>query len=127
MAARHPDAGFPGGRQFPEAAATLVLRLPRDAASVPPTRRALDAALASLGATENCRSDMQLAVTEACTNVVNHTSESREYQVSIGIDERECTIEVTNEGPGIPVAGLDPTAPMPAPGAESGRELQIIA
>ncbi len=108
-------------------AASLVLCLPRDAASVPLTRRVLDAALASLGVTPDCRGDVQLALSEACTNVVNHAGDSPEYQVSIGFDEQQCTIEVTDEGAGIPPAQLDPTAPMPAPVAESGRGLNIIA
>ncbi len=108
-------------------AASLVLRLPRDAASVPLTRRVLDAALASLGVTADCRGDVQLALSEACTNVVNHAGDSREYQVSIGFDECECTIEVSDEGPGFPPTQVDATAPMPAPVAESGRGLNIIA
>ena len=45
---------------------------PRDATSVPLTRRVLDAALASLGVTEDCRADVRLALSEACTNVVRH-------------------------------------------------------
>jgi serine/threonine-protein kinase RsbW len=108
-------------------AASLVLRLPRDAASVPLTRRVLDAALASLGAAPECRGDVQLALSEACTNAVTHGGDSREYQVSIGFDERQCTIEVTDEGPGIPPTIADPTAPMPVPVAESGRGLHIIS
>jgi serine/threonine-protein kinase RsbW len=108
-------------------AASLVLRLPRDAASVPLTRRVLDAALASLGATPDCRGDVQLALSEACTNVVTHGGDSPEYEVSIGFDERQCTIEVTDEGPGIPPGNVDPTAPMPTPVAESGRGLHIIS
>ncbi len=107
-------------------AATLVLRLPRDATSVPLTRRVLDAALASLGVTEDCRSDVQLALSEACTNVIRHADSSQDYQVQVGFDERQCTIEVSDNGPGID-ADPDLSAAMASPLDESGRGLRIIA
>lgn len=111
-------------------AATLVLRLPRDAHSVSLTRRVLDAALASIGVTEDCRADVQLALSEACTNVIRHAEPSQDYQVQVGFDEKQCTIEVTDEGPGIDVPdSLDPAeqVPVPSPFDESGRGLRIIA
>ena len=111
-------------------AATLVLRLPRDASSVPLTRRVLDAALASLGVTEDCRADVRLALSEACTNVIRHAERSQNYQVQVGFDETQCTIEVTDDGPGIddpePLDPQDPE-PLPSPFSESGRGLRIIA
>jgi serine/threonine-protein kinase RsbW len=111
-------------------AANLVLRLPRDAHSVPLTRRVLDAALASIGVTEDCRADVQLALSEACTNVVRHAERSQNYQVQVGFDEKQCTIEVTDDGPGIDdLTYLDPDEPVqiPSPLGESGRGLRIIA
>jgi anti-sigma regulatory factor (Ser/Thr protein kinase) len=44
----------------------------------------------------------------------------------VGFDERECTIEVTDDGPGIVDVGAT-TAPMVPPLDESGRGLRIIA
>ena len=106
-------------------AATLVLRLPRDATSVPLTRRILDGALTSLGVSDDCRADVQLALSEACTNVIRHADPSQSYQVQVGFDEQRCTIEVTDEGPGMGDRA-DLTAMAP-PLSESGRGLQIIA
>jgi len=111
-------------------AATLVLRLPRDAASVPLTRRVLEAALVSLGVSDDCRADVQLALSEACTNVIRHAVPSQSYQVQVGFDEKQCTIEVTDDGPGIDNAeSLDLAEPVPVPSPldESGRGLHIIA
>lgn len=106
-------------------AATLVLRLPRDAASVPLTRRVLEAALVSLGVADDCRADVQLALSEACTNVIRHAVPSQSYQVQVGFDERLCTIEVLDEGPGIEMAST--VKAMASPFDEHGRGLRIIA
>ena len=111
-------------------AANLVLRLPRDATSVALTRRVLGAALASIGVTEDCRADVQLALSEACTNVIQHAAPSQNYQVQVSFDQKQCTIEVTDDGPGIDDLGpLDPATPVPLPSPldESGRGLRIIA
>ena len=111
-------------------AANLVLRLPRDAHSVPLTRQVLDAALASIGVTEDCRADVQLALSEACTNVIQHAETSQNYQVQVGFDENQCTIEVIDDGAGIDESTyIDPNRPVqiPSPFDESGRGLRIIA
>jgi serine/threonine-protein kinase RsbW len=113
-------------------AATLVLRLPRDAASVPLTRRVLEAALVSLGVADDCRADVQLALSEACTNVIRHAVPSQSYQVQVGFDERRCTIEVLDEGPGIEDEGpgiemASTVKAMASPFDEHGRGLRIIA
>lgn len=107
-------------------AATLALHLPRDASSVPLTRRVLDSALASLGVTDDCRSDVQLALSEACTNVIRHAEASQNFQVRVRFDEKQCAIEVCDDGPGIDAAP-DLDAPMASPFDESGRGLRMIA
>ncbi len=102
----------------------LALYLPRDAVSVPLTRRILVAALASLGVTEDCRADIQLAVAEACGNVIRHAGPTDEYHVSVCFDTEQCTIDVVDTGPGI----RDPSSVVvqPAPDEESGRGLHLI-
>ncbi len=90
------------------------------------TRRVLDAALASLGVTEDCRSDVRLALSEACTNVIRHANPSQNFQVQVRFDEKQCAIEVSDDGPGIE-ATPDLSAPMASPFDESGRGLQMIA
>jgi len=53
---------------------SLDLLLPRDAASVPATRRLLNAALTALGVEEDIRVDIGVMLTEACTNVIKHST-----------------------------------------------------
>lgn len=106
-------------------AATVVLHLPRDATSVPLTRRVLEGALASLGVAEDCRDDMQLALSEACTNVIRHAASSEDYEVRVGVDERRCVIEVIDDGPGLDISSTETT--MASPFDEYGRGLRIIA
>jgi serine/threonine-protein kinase RsbW len=103
----------------------LALSLPRDAVSVPLTRRILVAALASLGATEECGADIQLAVAEACGNVIRHAGPAEEYEVAVTFDEQQCTIDVVDTGPGIR-SGAGAAGRQPAPDEESGRGLHLI-
>src|SRR2546430_628582 len=100
----------------------LALFLPRDAVSVPLTRRILVAALASLGVTEDCRADIQLAVAEACGNVIRHAEPAQEYEVSVAFDAEQCTIEVVDTGQG----GVALDEPRPPATEESGRGLHLI-
>src|SRR5690242_20656474 len=104
----------------------MALCLPRDAVSVPLTRRILVAALASLGVTEDCRADIQLAVAEACGNVIRHAGPAEEYEVTVCFDAEQCTIEVVDTGPGLPPAGLAAAGQRPAPTEETGRGLHLI-
>jgi serine/threonine-protein kinase RsbW len=103
----------------------LALYLPRDAVSVPLTRRILVAALASLGVTEDCCADIQLAVAEACGNVIRHAGPADEYEVTVSFDVEQCTIDVVDTGPGIRTTAAEALA-QAAPDEESGRGLHLI-
>ena len=50
----------------------FCLMFPREALSVPVMRRVLGDTLRRLGVDEDCIGDLLLAVTEACTNVLQH-------------------------------------------------------
>ena len=78
----------------------MVLHLPRDAASVPVTRRVLDRCLETLGVTQDTRADIALALSEACANVVQHAGPGEEYQVRVSARKGQCVIEVVNAGGG---------------------------
>ena len=109
----------------------MVLFLPRDAASVPVSRQVLDSCLETLGVTPDTRTDIALALGEACANVVQHAGPGFEYEVLATAREGRCVIEVVNtvDGPApVPAAAAlsTPTAdPVPA-SAEHGRGLKII-
>jgi serine/threonine-protein kinase RsbW len=118
---------------------TLVLNLPRDAASVPVTRQVLDGCLETLGVTPDTRADIALALSEACANVIRHAGSGAEYEVQASARNGQCAIEVVNTGSGDgqpapagsvtdagEAGGIDLTGdPVPAT-AESGRGLKII-
>src|ERR1700689_5597535 len=76
----------------------MVLFLPRDAASVPVSRQVLDGFLETLGVTEDTRTDIALALGEACANVVQHASSGMDYEVLATTREGKCVIEVVNCG-----------------------------
>ncbi|MEV0587228.1 ATP-binding protein [Nonomuraea sp. NPDC050310] len=102
--------------------ATIALRLPRDAASVPLIRQMLDAALRSLGVVPDIRDDIELMLTEACSNVIKHADPSDEYTVSATVHNALCVIRVIDTGDGFDPHRLREAAP----GAEGGRGVQIM-
>ena len=116
----------------------MALCLPRDAASVPVTRRVLDRCLETLGVTPDTRADIALALSEACANVVQHAGPGEEYQVQVSARNRQCVIEVVNaggragtvrdgRGTGRERPGRSALAGDRVPAAaEHGRGLQII-
>jgi serine/threonine-protein kinase RsbW len=124
----------------------MALYLPRDAASVPVSRRVLDRCLETLGVTPDTRADIALALSEACANVVQHAGPDQEYEVQASARNGQCVIEVVNAGsgtstvpgglkndqerPGVTALVGEPVPalvgePVPAT-AEHGRGLKII-
>lgn len=76
----------------------IVISLPRDAASVPVTRRLLDCCLAALGVLPDTRADLALALTEACANVIRHAGPGDNYEVVASTRDGRCVIEVVDTG-----------------------------
>lgn len=101
---------------------SLDLLLPRDAASVPATRRLLDAALTALGVEDQIRNDIEVMLTEACTNVIRHAEHGADYTVRATIQDRHCMIKVIDGGIGFDAGEIR----APEPGAEHGRGLLIM-
>jgi serine/threonine-protein kinase RsbW len=107
----------------------MALHLPRDAVSVPVGRQVLDSCLETLGVAAETRADIALALSEACSNVVQHAGPGEEYEVRVSARDRRCTIEVVNTGSadGEPAPGGFAVTDEPVPvTAESGRGLKII-
>jgi serine/threonine-protein kinase RsbW len=102
----------------------LTLALPRDELSVPVVRRVLKQAMGTLGVRTECVGDIELALTEACSNVLNHAVDAEEYEVSAGIDGDVCIIEVVDRGAGFKSddLGHDDAAHS----AEGGRGIQLM-
>ena len=78
----------------------FCLMFPREALSVPVMRRVLGDTLNRLGVDEDCIGDLLLAVTEACTNVLQHGGPSHRYEVVASIDRSGCLVEVLDGGRG---------------------------
>jgi serine/threonine-protein kinase RsbW len=103
---------------------SLSLRLPRDEASVPFVRHLCGDALRKLRVDDECVSDVEVAITEACTNVVKHSSGHDEYNVRICIDGRLCEISVSDAGVGFDHAAHP--AEFAHPSAEGGRGISLM-
>ncbi len=103
---------------------TLSLALPRDGYSVPVARRVLAGALRLLGVAESAIEDIELALTEAVTNVLDHADSSDSYEVSAGIRGDLCVIEVIDRGGGFDGTGVG--LEQAGESAESGRGVQIM-
>jgi serine/threonine-protein kinase RsbW len=79
-----------------------LLRLPRDAVTVPLVRTICRDAMARLGVTSDCQGDVALALTEACANVVQHAGgDDNDYDVQIEFTGGICHIRVLDRGRGI--------------------------
>jgi serine/threonine-protein kinase RsbW len=125
----------------------MVLYLPRDAASVPVSRQVLDGCLEVLGVMPGTRTDIALALTEACANVIQHAGPGDEFEVRARAIGGRCVIEVVNAGsgpaassdgqprpedelaalrPGEELARLRPDDELAPPTAEHGRGLAIM-
>jgi serine/threonine-protein kinase RsbW len=102
----------------------VALSLPRDAASVAVGRQVLSGCLEVLGVAPATRSDIALALGEACANVIQHAGPGDEYEVRASAINGRCVIEVVNTGSDAASIEFDG---KPAPlTAERGRGLQIM-
>src|SRR5689334_8033416 len=122
VASAVPEGMCPG-REVEYVEFKVVLFMPRDAASVPVSRQVLDSCLETLGVAADTRTDIALALSEACANVVLHAGAGQEYEVMARARDGRCVIEVVNSGDGTTVVA--PSEPVSLT-AEHGRGLKII-
>lgn len=76
------------------------------------------------GVADRCVEDIRLALSEACTNVIEHAASSDEYEVRVQVDDHECVITVTNAGDGFDADSLSGT--MPGATSARGRGVAIM-
>jgi serine/threonine-protein kinase RsbW len=102
---------------------TVRLDLPREAGSIPAVRRLLRCALAYQNVDHRSGYDLEIAITEACTNVVRHASGAEKFEVRLEVGEDRCAIDVQDDGD-----GFDPGTLGDSPEADSerGRGLFLI-
>ena len=102
----------------------VVMTLPRESVSVPLTRRTVTAALTAAGVAPDCLAEVEVALSEACTNVLTHAGSGNAYEVAINISDQQLTMDVIDFGAGF--GHLQPGIAMPDPTAESGRGLALM-
>jgi serine/threonine-protein kinase RsbW len=78
----------------------------------------------TLGVADDCLTDIELALSEACTNVLDHATAGDEYEVVAGLDDTSCVIEVIDTGRGFDAEHLGLAEADPS--AEEGRGIQLI-
>lgn len=101
------------------------LYLPRDAVTVPVARRLCRGAMEDLGVTRACLTDVALAVTEACANVIEHSSDIEdEYEVSVSVHEDICEIRIIDTGRGFDHESLSDARQDIS--AERGRGISLM-
>lgn len=101
---------------------SVRLNLPREADSVPAVRRLLRCALSVFHVDRQDGDDLELALSEACANVVRHATGADGIQICLDVAEDRCAIDVADNG-----AGFDADAVNdPEPGGERGRGLFLI-
>jgi anti-sigma regulatory factor (Ser/Thr protein kinase) len=76
----------------------LVLALPRQARSVVVARHLVRAAMVEMGVTDECGHDLEVAVSEACTNVLEQTGPSQELELRLQVLEDRCVLRVVDIG-----------------------------
>lgn len=99
----------------------LELQLPRDEQSIPVVRHICRHALTEVGVDPDCRGDIEVALSEACTNVLKHAGPGEEYGVNFSLDDRHCVIAVTDTG-----QGFDARIVPSDPAAERGRGIELM-
>jgi anti-sigma regulatory factor (Ser/Thr protein kinase) len=100
----------------------LTLRLPRDRLSVSVARHIVRRAVEEIGVDADCAYDIELSLSEACTNVLLHSGPGDQYNVRLELQDERCEIQVTDVG-----RGFEATQPRhPGPEAERGRGLLLM-
>jgi serine/threonine-protein kinase RsbW len=102
----------------------LTLCLPRDELSIPVVRRTLDGAMKALGVPADEAHDIQVAVSEACTNVLDHVQEGEEYEITCSVSESLASIDVVDTGSGFDSESIGHADAEHT--AEEGRGIQLI-
>ncbi|HEV2919677.1 MAG TPA: ATP-binding protein [Actinomycetota bacterium] len=103
---------------------SLALTLPRDEQTVPVARHIVRNAMEQVGVDETCVYDVELALSEACTNVLVHSGPGDQYVVRLDLEDRLGVIRVLDVGHGVDSAKLE--ADDALPDDEQGRGLGLM-
>ena len=101
----------------------LSVALPRESVSVPVVRRLAAQALRAFGVLDVDVDDVQLAITEACANVIDHAGATDTYDVKVELSANRCAITVVDQGGGFDV---DEVPEKADDDAEMGRGVALM-
>lgn len=105
---------------------SLAICLPRDELSVPVIRHLVRYALDEVGVLEAISNDIEVALTEACTNVLRHSGPGDAYEVSVAIGPDSCELRVVDVGRGFDHATVQAESGTHDVNAERGRGLRLM-
>ena len=119
---RWPPAGtHPSSEPSPRL--EMTVSLPRQSHSVPVIRRLSAQILRAFGVAADSIHDVELAISEACANVIQHAVDSEGYEVSIELAADRCAITVLDRGEGFDASVV---SDQEDDDAESGRGLTLM-
>ena len=104
---------------------TLSLCLPRDHLTVPVARRIVRSSMEVIGVDDECVSSIEIALSEACTNVLKHSGPGDEYEVRVDLNDEVASIEVVDKGHGFDSTSLLGDERV-APTEERGRGIELM-
>jgi anti-sigma regulatory factor (Ser/Thr protein kinase) len=105
----------------------LELSLPLEHRSVPVARHLVRAAMQTLGVEADCTNDVEVALSEACTNVLQHGDAATDYQIRLHLDAERCRLRVVEVGRGTVGTRIrGPHSRAPDGQAEHGRGLLVM-
>ena len=103
---------------------SLALTLPRDEQTVPVARHIVRNAMEQVGVEATCVYDVELALSEACTNVLLHSGPGDQFIVRLDLEDHIGVIRVIDVGHGFDSARLQSEDPVLE--AERGRGLGLM-
>lgn len=103
---------------------TLTLNLPTDELTVPVARHILRNSMREVGVEEDCLTSIEVALSEACTNVLKHSDPGDDYEVTLVLDSDKAVIRVKDTGRGFDFESLDELAAPET--AEQGRGVDMM-
>lgn len=110
--------------------ARVQLNLPLDASYVPVTRGVVTCLLDEVGVPEEAAGDIKVALSEACANVVRHSTGTEEYSVTLEVGPEGCEVEIIDRGSGWAATEQQDTSPPGAGSvageAEGGRGMLLM-
>jgi serine/threonine-protein kinase RsbW len=104
---------------------SLALTLPRDEQTVPVARHIVRNAMEQVGVEATCVYDVELALSEACTNVLLHSGPGDQFVVRLDLEEGLAVLRIIDLGSGFDSARLEATDDDLVE-AERGRGLGVM-